>query len=152
MLGSTATGVVLSPEVLRRVACDAALVPHVLGSAGEDLDLGRVVRLFTRAQRRRLWRRDRVLHLPRVRRPRVLGSRPPRADTGPTVGASDVDNAALLCERHHAVVHHRRLWAAGAQDPDELGRYVHLGPDRRQLRPAPGGSYDENGLSTTRHH
>lgn len=45
VLGSTATGVLLAPDVLRRVACDAALVPYVLGSAGEPLDLGRVVRL-----------------------------------------------------------------------------------------------------------
>jgi hypothetical protein len=52
VVGSTATGTVLSPEVLRRISCEAELVPHVLGTAGEDLDLGRVVRLFTRAQRR----------------------------------------------------------------------------------------------------
>ena len=62
----------LSPEVLRRVACDAALIPHVLGTAGEELDLGRVVRLFTRAQRRPLWRRDRTLHLPGVHQPGVV--------------------------------------------------------------------------------
>ena len=43
VFGSTATGTLLSPETLRRLACEADLVPHVLGSAGEDLDLGRVV-------------------------------------------------------------------------------------------------------------
>jgi len=39
-------------------------------------------------------------------------------------GASDVDNAALLCQRHHTFVHDRRLWATVRQRPDDLGRYV----------------------------
>ena len=69
VLGSTADGVLLSPGVLRRVACDAALVPYVLGSAGEVLDQGRLVRLFTRAQRRRLLRRDRTCTFPGCTKP-----------------------------------------------------------------------------------
>jgi hypothetical protein len=46
-------------------------------------------------------------------------------------GASDIDNAALLCQRHHTVVHHRRLWAEVRSRPDEAGRYVvwDLNPD-----------------------
>ncbi len=35
----------------------------------------------------------------------------------PDGGASDVDNAALLCERRHTVVHQRRLWATVRSDP-----------------------------------
>jgi hypothetical protein len=123
VLASTASGVLLSPEVLRRVACDAALVPHVLGTAGEDLDLGRVVRLFTRAQRRRLWRRDRSCTFPGCHKPsswlkahHVLHW----ADGGLT----DIDNAALLCQDHHTFVHQRRLWAEVRTTPDDLGRYV----------------------------
>ena len=123
VLGSTATGVLLSPGVLRRVACDAALVPYVLGSAGEDLDLGRVVRLFTRAQRRRLWRRDRCCTYPGCAAP-AGWSRVHHVLHWADGGASDVDNAALLCQRHHTVVHDRRLWATVRQRPDDLGRYV----------------------------
>ncbi len=123
VLGSTATGVLLSPEVLRRVACDAALVPHVLGTAGEDLDLGRVVRLFTRAQRRRLWRRDRCCTYPGCAAP-ASWTRAHHVLHWADGGASDLDNAALLCQRHHSVVHHRRLWAQVRSAPDELGRYV----------------------------
>ena len=123
VLGSTATGTLLSVETLRRVACDAALVPHVLGTAGEDLDLGRVARLFTRAQRRRLWRRDRGCTYPGCTAPgswcrahHVLHW----SDGGP----SDVDNAALLCQRHHTTVHKRRLVAEVRRTPDEHGRHV----------------------------
>jgi hypothetical protein len=81
-MGSTATGTILSPQVLRRLACDADLIPHVLGSAGEDLDLGRVVRLFTRAQRRRLLRRDRGCTYPGMHRSRRLGQSAPRRALG----------------------------------------------------------------------
>ena len=110
VLGSTATGVLLSPEVLRRVACDAALIPHVLGTAGEDLDLGRVVRLFTRAQRRRLWRRDRCCTFPGCSKP-ASWTKAHHVLHWADGGLSDVDNAALLCQDHHTFVHRRRLWA-----------------------------------------
>ena len=39
-------------------------------------------------------------------------------------GLSDMDNAALLCQRHHTLVHQRRLTAEVRTTPDELGRYV----------------------------
>ena len=35
-----------------------------------------------------------------------------------------MDNAALLCQRHHAFVHTRRLWAVVRTTPDDSGRYV----------------------------
>src|SRR6476661_6422130 len=123
VLGSTATGTLLSPEVLRRVACDAALVPHVLGTAGEDLDLGRVARLFTRAQRRSLWCRDRTCTYPGCTAPAGC-ARAHHVRHWVDGGATDLDNAALLCQRHHTFVHDRRLWAQVRERPDELGRYV----------------------------
>jgi hypothetical protein len=123
VLGSTATGAVLSPEVLRRIACDADLIPHVLGTAGEDLDLGRVVRLFTRAQRRRLLRRDRCCTHPGCTAP-ASWCRAHHVVHWIDGGLSDMDNAALLCQRHHTVVHKRRLIAEVRKKPDALGRYV----------------------------
>ena len=123
VLGSTATGTLLSPEVLRRVCCAADLVPHVLGTAGEDLDLGRVVRLFTRAQRRLLWRRDRGCTYPGCTAP-AAWARAHHVVHWADGGCPDVDNAALLCQRHHSFVHSRRLVAQVRATPDELGRYV----------------------------
>ncbi|MGL5910916.1 MAG: DUF222 domain-containing protein, partial [Phycicoccus sp.] len=123
VLGSVAAETILGPGQLRKIACDAALIPYVLGSDGEVVDQGMVVRLYTRAQRRRLWLRDRHCT--------YLGCSIPAtwcrahhvrhwADAGPT----DLHNAALLCERHHTVVHARRLWAQVRDKPDEHGRYV----------------------------
>jgi hypothetical protein len=123
VLGSSATGTVLSPEVLRRLACEADLIPHVLGTAGEDLDLGRVVRLFTRAQRRRLLRRDRCCTYPGCTAP-ASWCRAHHVVHWVDGGLSDMDNAALVCQRHHTVVHQRRLIAEVRTTPDALGRYV----------------------------
>ncbi|MFQ6170700.1 HNH endonuclease [Oryzobacter sp. R7] len=123
VLGSTATGTVLSVETLRRICCEADLIPHVLGTAGEVLDLGRVARLFSRAQRRALARRDRCCTYPGCAAP-AAWTRAHHALHWLDGGATDLDNAALLCERHHQVVHRRRLWATVRARPDTRGRYV----------------------------
>ncbi len=62
--GTTLTGELLAPETVRRMACDAAIIPAVLGSKGEVLDLGRTVRLATPKQVQALWIRGPGVHLP----------------------------------------------------------------------------------------
>jgi hypothetical protein len=104
--GTTLTGQVLAPETVRRLACDAGIIPVVLGSQGEVLDLGRTVRLATPKQVKALWIRDQGCTFPGC-------SRPPAwcdahhvwhwCDGGPT----DLSNLALLCPRHHTIVHQR---------------------------------------------
>ncbi|HET7799687.1 MAG TPA: DUF222 domain-containing protein, partial [Humibacillus xanthopallidus] len=49
---------VLSPGAVRRMACEASIIPTVLGGRSEVLDQGYEERFFTRAQRRALTRRD----------------------------------------------------------------------------------------------
>ena len=104
--GATLTGELLAPETVRRIACDAAIIPAVLGSKGEVLDLGRTVRLATPKQVQALWIRDQGCTFPGC-------SRPPSwcdahhvwhwCDGGPT----DLLNLALLCPRHHTIVHQK---------------------------------------------
>ncbi len=123
VIGSSATGTLLAPETLRRLGCDAALVPHLLGTAGEPLTVGRVARLFTRAQRRHLWLRDRTCTWPGCTAPAAWTQAHHIrhwADGGPT----DTTNAALLCQRHHTTVHRRRLTATIHTTPDDHGRHV----------------------------
>ena len=50
----TADGIPLPPETVRRLACEAAIVPIMLNAAGEVLDCGREQRVANRAQRRAL--------------------------------------------------------------------------------------------------
>src|SRR5262249_23192885 len=47
-------GTPIPPSTARRLACQAAISPALMGTHGEVLDLGREVRLATRAQRRAL--------------------------------------------------------------------------------------------------
>lgn len=93
----------ITAEQARRLACDARMVPVVLGADGEVLDLGREVRTATRAQRRALANRDGGC---------VMCGRTPRCcevhhlipweDYGP----SNLDNMLLLCSACHRLVHH----------------------------------------------
>ena len=91
---------------LRRLAGDAGVVPHVLGGESETLDLGRAVRLFSRAQRLALLERDggcAKCHAP----PEHCEAHHIRWwDRG---GSSDLSNGVMLCTRcHHDI--HRQGW------------------------------------------
>lgn len=109
-LGHTGTGETLSPATVRRLACTAEIIPAVLGSKGEILDLGRAVRYATPAQHLVLWRRDKHCTYPGC-------TVPPQwciahhVDWWSRGGKTDIGRLVLLCERHHTVVHHRDLTA-----------------------------------------
>jgi hypothetical protein len=47
-------GTAITPDTARRIACDAAIIPVVLGGDGIPLDVGRARRLATRQQRQAL--------------------------------------------------------------------------------------------------
>ncbi|XGX78845.1 hypothetical protein LQK93_01640 [Terrabacter sp. BE26] len=108
--GTTLTGDVLSPGAVRRMACDAEIIPVILGGDSAPLDIGRSRRLFTRSQRLALTARDKGCSYPGCTVPatwcdahHVLHWR----HGGPT----SVSNGALLCQRHHTEVHDRDLTA-----------------------------------------
>ncbi|MER7073219.1 DUF222 domain-containing protein [Terrabacter sp. NPDC000476] len=108
--GTTLTGDVLSPRTVRRMACDAEILPMVLGGDGELLDLGRSRRLFTRGQRLALIARDRGCSFPGCTVPATW------CDAHHVLpwqhgGRTCVSNGALLCPRHHTTVHERDLTA-----------------------------------------
>lgn len=120
-VGGPEAGTLLAPETVRRLACDATIIPTVLGAAGAVVDLGRDVRLFTAAQVKRLWLRDRHCTYPGCDMPAQW------SDAHHLVhwadgGLSDLSNAGLLCERHHTIVHQRRY--AGAVVTGDAGDHV----------------------------
>ncbi|MFC7485815.1 DUF222 domain-containing protein [Knoellia sp. CPCC 206453] len=120
--GSTAAGTLLNPGDVRRLACDADIIPIVLGAAGEVLDVGRAARLYTRGQRRALSHRDRGCTWPGCTSP-AAWAKAHHVVHWADGGRSDLTNAALLCQRHHTHVHDRRL-VATIHPPDEHGRCV----------------------------
>ena len=67
--GTLETGVRLTPGAVRRLACDAAVLPAVLGGNSQVLDVGRQRRLFTGPLRRALVLRDGGCAFPGCDRP-----------------------------------------------------------------------------------
>jgi Domain of unknown function (DUF222) len=103
------TGGCLSAAEARRLACDAALIPMVLGSDSMPLDVGRQHRLATAAIRDALAHRDKGCSFPSC-------DRPPRYCHAHHIdphwldgGDTKIDNLCLLCEPHHVIVH-RQGW------------------------------------------
>ena len=103
-VGQLDTGQQLSSSAIRRLACDANLIPAVLGGASQPLDLGRAVRLISGPLRRALVLRDRGCAFPGC-------SRPPSWCDGHHIkhwirgGPTCLDNAVLLCGHHHRLIH-----------------------------------------------
>ncbi|MDO5503169.1 MAG: DUF222 domain-containing protein [Actinomycetia bacterium] len=123
VLGSRAAGTLLGIETMRKISCDADLIAVVLGEDGEVLNEGRVKRLFTRRQRRSIHRRDQTCTYPGCNAP-ASWTRIHHVHHWSDGGATDIGNAALLCQRHHTHVHNKRLWAEVRSTPDAQGRYV----------------------------
>ena len=88
----------------RRLACTAKIIPAVLGKDSEVLDLGRAARLFTKAQRRALAVRDQTC---RAEGCSIPGTWSEAHHLVPWShgGDTDLENAALLCSKHHHRAH-----------------------------------------------
>ncbi|MFX4288353.1 DUF222 domain-containing protein [Janibacter sp. G349] len=106
--GVTASGAVLSPVSVRKLACEAGVIPVVLGGDGEPLELGRATRFFTPGQKRLLWLRDGGCTFPGCTMP-AHWTDAHHVQYWSLGGRTDIGNAALLCERHHTRVHQQEL-------------------------------------------
>jgi hypothetical protein len=132
--GTLDTGARISPEAVRRLGCDARILPAVLDGGGVPLNLGRERRLFTGPLRRALVLRDGGCAFPGC-------DRPPRWCDGHHVvhwadgGDTSLGNAVLLCGSHHRLVHHHDWHVRIAADglPEFLPP-AWIDPDRRPRR------------------
>jgi hypothetical protein len=98
------TGDELSAAAARRMACEAGLIPAVLGHESRPLDLGRRSRLFTDTQRAALALSHETCAANGCERPFAwteIHHRDPWARGGPT----DLANAIPLCWFHHRRIH-----------------------------------------------
>ncbi|MDN5932989.1 MAG: HNH endonuclease, partial [Pseudonocardia sp.] len=98
-------GGMLAPAALRALACDAAVIPIVMGGAGQPLDVGRATRTIPDGLRRAVAARD-------------LGCAHPGCDRPPSWcevhhivewehgGPTSIDNTVMLCRVHHRQIHH----------------------------------------------
>jgi hypothetical protein len=103
--GQLEGGAPISAAAARRLACDANLIPIVLGAASQPLDIGRATRLIPPAIRRALTARDGGCVFPGCDRP------PSWCDAHHNIhwaagGETALINLYLLCGHHHDSVHH----------------------------------------------
>jgi hypothetical protein len=96
----------LTAAAVRRMACDATIIPIVLGSRSEPLDVGRRRRTVPHAIRHALIVRDKGCAFPGCERP------PGWTDAHHVRpwsqgGRTSLDNLVLLCGHHHDTIHHR---------------------------------------------
>ncbi|HEY3262663.1 MAG TPA: DUF222 domain-containing protein, partial [Pseudonocardiaceae bacterium] len=94
----------ISAADARMLACDCSVIPAVLNSAGEVLDIGRKTRVWPIAIRRAVELRDRTCQYAGCEVPAQhcdIHHKRHWADGGPT----DYHNGVLACRNHHTQAH-----------------------------------------------
>lgn len=133
--GVTDTGDTVSATAIRRLACDAHVIPMTLGTEGEVLDVGRTRRLVTEAIWKALVVRDKHCTFPGCNRPPIA------CDAHHIVhwadgGSTGLDNLALLCRRHHTMIH-TTGWEIRLNPLDRRPEFLpptRLDPQRKPMR------------------
>jgi 5-methylcytosine-specific restriction protein A len=99
------TGAWYSPSQLRLLACDRGIVPAVLGTSAEPLDIGRATPTIPAGIRRAVTIRDQGCAHPGCDRP------PAWCDVHHCTewangGDTTIHNCVMLCRTHHRLIHH----------------------------------------------
>ncbi|APX33775.1 hypothetical protein BH708_14840 [Brachybacterium sp. P6-10-X1] len=93
----------LEARTAERLACTGKIAVSITDAGGEILHLGRSRRLATRGQRRALRLRDTVCSFPGCHQSRHLDAH--HVVPWSEGGSTDIEGLALLCRRHHVMVH-----------------------------------------------
>ncbi|MBF4763625.1 DUF222 domain-containing protein [Nocardioides islandensis] len=101
----TSTGDRLTAEQTRRLACQAGIIPVVLGGKGEILDLGRSKRLFTGPQRKAMALRDRQCTADGCTIPAAWCEAHHHQQPWSRGGKTNLADGKLLCPFHHHRAH-----------------------------------------------
>ncbi|WP_431843412.1 DUF222 domain-containing protein [Calidifontibacter indicus] len=107
-LGVTDTGTGVTPDTVRQLACDAGILPMVLGSKNQPLNVGRKRRLVDNELRRAVIHRDKHCTYAGCDRPPVM------CEVHHLIpwfqgGETSLTNSALLCDTHHRIAHRDHL-------------------------------------------
>ncbi|WP_457972420.1 DUF222 domain-containing protein [Arthrobacter sp. D1-17] len=94
----------VTASTVRKIACDADIIPILLGSEGRILDIGRTTRVFPPHIRKALTARDQGCAFPNCTIPA------PWCEAHHTTywshgGPTNTDNGVLLCTHHHHLIH-----------------------------------------------
>src|SRR3954452_21549207 len=133
--GVLADGERLSLAAIRRLACDADLLPVLLGSDSQILDVGRSTRVIGHYLWMALVTRDRHCAVPGCTRPPVA------CDAHHIVhwangGVTALHNLVLLCRHHHTLIH-TTPWEVRLNPTDHRPEFLppaRLDPDRKPIQ------------------
>ncbi|MFK4297860.1 hypothetical protein ABH924_003016 [Arthrobacter sp. GAS37] len=89
---------------LRKIACDADIIPVVLGGEGQVLDIGRASRIFPAHIRKAITARDKGCAFPSCTMP-APWCEAHHITYWSRGGPSSVENGTLLCSHHHHLIH-----------------------------------------------
>ncbi|MDR6557242.1 hypothetical protein J2809_001593 [Arthrobacter pascens] len=99
----TFTGPV-TPAIIRKIACDADIIPVLLGSEGRILDIGRTTRIFPPHIRKALTARDQGCAFPNCTIP-APWCEAHHITYWSHGRPTNTDNGTLLCSHHHHLIH-----------------------------------------------
>ncbi|HSV65715.1 MAG TPA: DUF222 domain-containing protein [Mycobacteriales bacterium] len=133
-VGTLDSGDILPASQVRRLACDANIIPAVLGGESQVLDLGRGSRHYVGAARRAIILRDRGCIFPACDRP-YQWCQVHHCTHWANGGRTDQNNGVLLCGHHHRAVHHNGWDVRIAHDglPELLPPRT-IDPERKPVR------------------
>jgi hypothetical protein len=127
--GELADGAPIVADTVRRLACDAAIVP-LLERAGRPLSVGRKTRSVPPALRRALESRDRGCRFPGCTNDRTVDAH--HIEHWANGGQTCLENLVQLCRHHHRLLHE-----GGYSVTKTRAGFVFRRPDGRQIRPVP---------------
>lgn len=94
----------ISPRSIRKIACDAGLIPVVLGGEGQVLDLGRAERYHSVHQRQAIIARDIGCAFPDCTMP-APWTECHHIHWWEHGGSTSIDQGTCLCSYHHHLIH-----------------------------------------------
>jgi hypothetical protein len=94
----------VTASTIRKIACDADIIPVVLGGEGQILDIGRASRVFPPHIRKAITARDRGCAFPQCTIP-ASWCEAHHITYWSRGGTTGTGNGTLLCSHHHHVIH-----------------------------------------------
>jgi Domain of unknown function (DUF222) len=94
----------IHPGIIRKIACDADIIPVLLGSGSRVLDIGRTTRIFPPHIRKAITARDQGCAFPDCAMP-APWCEAHHISYWSQGGATSTENGTLLCSHHHHVIH-----------------------------------------------
>jgi hypothetical protein len=94
----------VNPATIRKIACDADIIPVVLGTEGRILDIGRASRVFPPHIRKAIMARDQGCAFPGCTIP-AAWCEAHHITYWSRGGTTGTGNGVLLCSHHHHLIH-----------------------------------------------